>query len=59
MACLLIDSGADIETTDNDDRTPLNWAADENSLDVARLLLDRGANTDWIDLSWMDDQKKP
>ena len=38
---------------------PLHWAAWEKSLDVARLLIDSGANTHGIDLSWMDDQSKP
>ena len=48
---------ADIDAKDDDGWTPLRWAADKNSLDVARLLIDRGANTDGIDLSWMDDQE--
>ena len=34
-------------------RTPLHWAAWYNSLDVARLLIEHGANTDGVDLSWM------
>ena len=42
---------------DDNGRTPLHWAANNNSLDVAGLLLDRGANTDGIDLSWMDDHE--
>ena len=32
-------------------------AAKENRSDIARALLDRGANTDGIDLSWMEDQE--
>ena len=36
--------------------TPLQYASIRNSLDVARLLIEHGANTDGIDLSWMDDQ---
>jgi ankyrin repeat protein len=40
---------------DEDGFTPLHLAAaQENSLDVAHLLIDRGANTDGIDLSWMN-----
>jgi len=37
--------------------TALYFAAWKESLRVARLLKDKGANTDGIDLSWMDDQK--
>ena len=48
---------ADIDTKDDDGWTPLRWAADKNSLDVVRLLIDRGANTDGIELIWMDDQE--
>ncbi|KJK82711.1 hypothetical protein H634G_01848 [Metarhizium anisopliae BRIP 53293] len=44
MAKLLLEGGANIEAKNNDDRTPLWWAADEGNEDVAKLLLDRGAN---------------
>tara|TARA_B100001971_G_C17867649_1_gene371553 strand:- start:78 stop:272 length:195 start_codon:yes stop_codon:yes gene_type:complete len=37
--------------------TPLHLAADWNSLDVARLLIEHGADTDGIDLSLMDDEE--
>ncbi len=37
--------------------TPLWWAARCNHLEVTRLLIEKGANTDGIDLSWMDDQE--
>ena len=56
----------DIETRDELGRTPLHLAAMQNSLDVARLLIEHGANTDGlvesevgrtvgIDLSWIPD----
>jgi len=35
----------------------LYFAAWKESLDVARLLIKHGANTDGIDLSWMYDQE--
>ena len=39
----------------NDDGwTALHIAAESNSLDVASLLIDSGANTEDIDLSWMN-----
>jgi ankyrin repeat protein len=34
--------------------TPLHEAARTKSLDVARLLIDRGAKTEGIDLNWMN-----
>jgi hypothetical protein len=52
----MLDRGAEIEAK-SDWGTPLRNAAFKNSLDVARLLIDRGANTDGIDLSWMDDHE--
>ena len=48
---------ADIDAKDDDGWTPLHRAADKNSLEVARLLIDRGANTDGIELIWMADQE--
>ena len=35
----------------------LHRATKENRIDVARALIDRGANTDGIDLSWMEEQE--
>ena len=43
----------DVGGWNNYDYTPLNSAASKNSLDVARLLIEHGANTNGIDLSWM------
>ncbi len=54
VATLLIDRGADIEAKDNDGWKPLHEAVANNSLQVARSLIYSGANTDGIDLSWMD-----
>jgi Tol biopolymer transport system component len=42
-------------TSIRDGNTPLT-RADEDSIVVARLLIENGANTDGIDLSWMDNQ---
>ena len=46
VARLLIDSGAEVDATDENGCTPLHWAALNNSLGMARLLLDRGADVD-------------
>jgi hypothetical protein len=35
----------------------LHPAAQDNLLEIARLLIEHGANTDGIDLSWMEDQR--
>jgi ankyrin repeat protein len=53
-ASSLIDSGADIEAKNDDGYTALQEAAWKNSLDVARLLIERGAKTEGIDLSSMN-----
>ena len=45
---------ADIDAKDDDGETPLHRAAWDNSLDVARLLIEHDANTEGIDLSWMN-----
>ena len=58
-ARLLIEKGADIEARDEGGSKALDLAAGKNSLDAAHLLIEHGANTDGIDLSWMNDQKKP
>jgi ankyrin repeat protein len=55
MASLLIDSGADIEAKGLDGMTPLQYAGvGADHIDIARLLIEQGANTDGIDLSWMN-----
>jgi ankyrin repeat protein len=41
---ILIDGGADIEATNSVGETPLNLAAERNSLGVARRLIDSGAD---------------
>ena len=40
----LLKCGANIETTDNDGMTPFLMACADGSIDIARLLLDSGAN---------------
>ena len=50
----LIARGDDVDAKNDNGETPLHWAAWGNSLDVARLLIEHGANTDGIDLSWMN-----
>ncbi|MBI00936.1 MAG: hypothetical protein CL783_00440, partial [Chloroflexi bacterium] len=57
VATLLIERGADIVAKDDKGRTPLHYATKSNSLEIARLLIQHGANTDGIDLSWMEDQE--
>ena len=42
---------------DKDGWTPLDGAAWNKCSDVARVLIQHGANTEGIDLSWMDDQE--
>lgn len=44
MTKLLIDHGCDLETVDSAGRTPLSFAASLDSVNIARLLLDSGAN---------------
>ena len=41
---LLLDTGSDIESEDEDDQTLLYWAAWSNDVDGVKLLLDAGAN---------------
>jgi len=54
VAEVLIVAGANVEAKNNTGDTPLHCAAKSNSFSVARLLIDRGANTEGTDLSWMD-----
>ena len=54
VAGKLIEHGADIEARDNFDNRPLVPTGVKHSLNVARLLIGHGANTDGIDLSWMN-----
>ncbi len=50
---LLIEHDADIEAKDDHGHTALYFAVWKESLRVARLLEDKGASTDGIDLRWM------
>ena len=50
----LIKRGDNVNGSYEDGMTPLHGAAKKNSLDAARLLIEQGANTDGIDLRWMD-----
>ena len=56
IAHALIAREDDINARDRMGYPPLYLAAWENALDVARLLIEKGANTDGIDLNWMENQ---
>jgi ankyrin repeat protein len=44
VAHTLLDTGAIVDTIDNRGKTPLHWALAKGRDNVARMLLDRGAN---------------
>lgn len=48
-AGLLIEAGADVETRDGHERTPLLRAVTEDSVEVAQVLADAGADPDALD----------
>jgi ankyrin repeat protein len=51
----LLDHGANIEQQKNgDDRTALHLAVLANNSDLVKLLVDRGANTSALDLSYLN-----
>ena len=54
IARALIARGDDVNARDEIGWTPLYETVNQDSLDVARLLIKHGANTDGIDLSWME-----
>ena len=59
MARLLLDRGAEVDARTENGWTPLQRAAGTfpKSRAVASLLIEKGANTDGIDLSWMGEQE--
>ena len=56
---LLIENSADIEAKEENGYTPLQVAVSSKykQLDIAKLLIKHGANTEGVDLSSMDDQE--
>src|SRR5205823_2412928 len=46
---LLVEKGADLETKDNDGRTPLSWTAGHRNEAVAKLLIEKGAELETKD----------
>ncbi len=56
IARALIEHGADVDEMDPNGWTPLYGAVWNKCSGVARLLIVKGANTDGIDLIWIDDQ---
>ncbi|KAI1161983.1 hypothetical protein F5B18DRAFT_625984 [Nemania serpens] len=50
VARLLLDTGkVEVDSKDNDGRTPLSWAAERGYENMVQLLLERGANADIMD----------
>jgi ankyrin repeat protein len=56
LARFLIAKGAEIDNMGQTDQTPLQVASRSYSHGVARLLIENGAATTGIDLSWMENQ---
>ena len=56
MIHLLVDSGADVDNKNKYDNSPVALAFSSNSLDTARLLIDRGSDTEGINLNWTEDR---
>ncbi len=54
MAQLLIKYGAEVDTKTDLGNSALHFAAQQQSLGMTQLLIGHGANTDEIDLNWMD-----
>ena len=46
---MLLEAGADIHALDDDDETPLHWAAKHGPVEALEFLLKRGARTDLKD----------
>ncbi|KAJ5569100.1 hypothetical protein N7450_011586 [Penicillium hetheringtonii] len=61
----LLESEPDVEPRDHSGRTPLSWAIEYCSLEVAKILLQRGANINALDyeggtpLSWFSNAADP
>ena len=53
---LLINNGAAINAKTAGGQTPLSMTQHSNAVDIAKLLIENGANTTGIDLSWMENQ---
>jgi Ankyrin repeats (3 copies)/Ankyrin repeats (many copies) len=45
----LLDKGVEVESKDKSHRTPLSWAAENGHEAVVKLLLDKGANIEFMD----------
>ena len=56
MISLLVDRGEDVDNKNKYDNSPVALAFSGNSLDAARLLIDRGSDTEGIDLNWTEDR---
>ena len=53
---LLLEKGADLESKDNNGRTPLTWVVEKRNKAVVKLLLKKGANLKSKDKEYNDAQ---
>ena len=51
---LLLEKGADLDSKDNNGRTPLSWAARNGHDALVKLLFEEGADLDPKDTLWLD-----
>ena len=57
VAMLLVRNGANIEAKDDTGCSSLYYASLRHSLELVTFFIETGANTQGIDLSWIDDEE--